>query len=480
LIAEVAVGILFAFSGFGVLTTVARDVPATARAWLSVPIGAALYLFASLVLLVITETLDPVLALGLVAGVGVVSLGWAVQHRLTTRRDLVAGALAVAVAVLTVVVARTWHLTRLTPDSLRYLLAATDLVRPDAFAEINRADLLVRQIGLPALQTFYVHVDRDYVASIAPLFGVSGAGLFTWLGWQLSEGSETRRRWWLVAAAVAFLASSNRLVYDAFYVNTHIQMAAFLLIAVAGAWLAVNREHPGWALPAGLALAATLLMRPEAPLFVGVILVTVAASRANRNVRALITLPSVVTTVVWYAIALWQHANFGDEISLTAPVFGSMVAVFGSALAVVVGGLDRLRRPASYLDRAAVIGLAGLVVIYGIRSPDVVTASAQATFRNLTYDGLWLATWVAALALLAVALIVHRVPDGRLWTVPIVGFGLLYWLLPLIREGAWRVGAGDSGNRILAHVLPVAVLFLVAAAQRSKASEEEVVETPTR
>jgi hypothetical protein len=42
------------------------------------------------------------------------------------------------------------------------------------------------------------------------------------------------------------------------------------------------------------------------------------------------------------------------------------------------------------------------------------------------------------------------------------------------------VGAGDSGNRILAHILPVAVLFLVAAAQTSKASEEEVVETPTR
>jgi hypothetical protein len=464
LIAEVAAGALVAFSGFGVLTTVAKEVPPTARAWLSVPIGAALYLLASLLLLVTTETLDPVLALGLVAGIGVVSLAWAVQHRRPTRRDLVAGGLSVAVAVLTVVVARTWHLTRLTPDSLRYLLAATDLVRHDAFAEIHRSDLLVRQIGLPALHTFYVHVGRDYVASISPLFGVFGLGLFTWLGWQLTEGPETRR-WWLVAGAVVFLATSNRLVYDSFYINTHIQMAAFLLIAVAGAWLALNQERPGWALPAGLALAATLLMRPEAPLVVAVILVTVAAIRAGSAVRALMTLPSVVVISVWYGIVLWQHANLGDEISLAAPVFGSMVAVFGSALAVVVGGLDRWGGPASYFDRVAVIVLAGLLVIYGIRSPDLVTASAQATFRNLTYDGLWLATWVAVLALLAVALFVHRVPDGRLWTVPIVGFGLLFWLLPLIRGGAWRVGAGDSGNRILAHILPAAVLFLVVAAQ---------------
>jgi hypothetical protein len=188
----------------------------------------------------------------------------------------------------------------------------------------------------------------------------------------------------------------------------------------------------------------------------------------------------VVVTAVWYGIALWQHATLGDEISLTAPVFGSMVAVLGSAVAVVVGGRDRLRQASSYFDRVAVIGLAVLVVIYGIRSPGVVSASVRATFRNLTYDGLWLATWVAVLALLAVALIVHRVPDGRLWIVPIIGFGLLYWLLPLIREGAWRVGAGDSGNRILAHILPVAVLFLVVAAQRSKPSDGEVIETRTR
>jgi hypothetical protein len=51
-----------------------------------------------------------------------------------------------------------------------------------------------------------------------------------------------------------------------------------------------------------------------------------------------------------------------------------------------------------------------------------------------------------------------------LWTVPILGFGLLYWLLPLLRDGAWRVGTGDSGNRILAHIIAVVVMFLVLAA----------------
>jgi hypothetical protein len=112
----------------------------------------------------------------------------------------------------------------------------------------------------------------------------------------------------------------------------------------------------------------------------------------------------------------------------------------------------------------ALAGLALLVAGYGLRNTDVVTASVQATFRNLTFDGLWLITWLAALSLLGVAFLVQRVPDSRMWTVPVIGFGLIFWLLPLIREGAWRVGAGDSGNRILAHILAVVVAFLLLGA----------------
>jgi hypothetical protein len=313
------------------------------------------------------------------------------------------------------------------------------------------------------------------MASIAPLFGVSGLGLFTWLSWRLTQGSEARRRMWLVVGSVLFLGSTNRLVYDSFYINTHIQMAVFLLIAVAGSWLAVTTDKPGWAWPAGLALAATLLMRPEAPLVVAVVLVAVAASRARWAVRWAMTLPSVVVMTLWYGIALWQHANFGNRIALTAPVFGSLVAVFSATGVTIAGGWGRARSVVRHFDLIAIAGLALLVAGYGARTPDVVVVSIKATFRNLTYDGMWMLTWVAALGLLAVALLVQRVPDSRLWTVPILGFGLLYWLLPLLRDGAWRVGTGDSGNRILAHIIAVVVMFLVLAATNRRTEESVLV-----
>ena len=474
--AEVVIGVLLAASGFGVLAPVMRDVTGAARLWLAIPIGAAVYLQTSLLLIVLTGTLEPQLALGITAVLGIAGLvAGGLRGDLDLRAIAWAGG-AIGVAVVTVILARIWHLTRLTPDSIRYLLAATDLVRPNAVQEMHRADLLVRQIGLPTLHALFETIDRRYVASIGPLFGVSGLGLFAWLTWRVTERMDIRKRKWLVVAAILFLGTSNRLVYDAFYINTHIQMAAFLLIAIAGSWLAVSKRWTGWAWPAGLALAATLLLRPEAPLVVAIVLVTIGASKATWPVRLAMALPAVFTMSLWYGIVLWQNAFDGDVISLTAPVFGSLVAVLGAALVVIIGGLQSAQQWIGYTDRVALAGLALLVVFYAIRTPDILVTAVQATYQNLTYDGLWLLTWVGALGLLAVALIVQRIPDARLWTVPIVGFGLLFWLLPLLRGGAWRVGSGDSGNRILAHILAVVVAFLVLAAQDESTRSESGIE----
>ncbi|MGH8916334.1 MAG: hypothetical protein ACRDZM_17690, partial [Acidimicrobiia bacterium] len=434
-----------------------------------------IYLPIALILILVTGTLSPELALGIGAGLGLIGLVVAALRGDFGLHELRWVVIAMAIAAVTVTLARIWHLTRLTPDSLRYLLAANDLVLPEALEEMHKADLLIRQIGLPSLHAFSDLVDRRYVASIAPLFGVAGLGFFSWLAWHLTSRIDRARRWWLVGGAVAFLGTSNRLVYDAFYVNTHIQMAVYLLIGIAGSWLAVREEKPGWAFPAGLSLAASLLLRPEAPLVVAVVLVTVAASRAPRSARALITVPSVVAMTIWYGIVLWQNANFGSLISLTAPVFGSLLAVFGAALLVVIGGSTRARPLMQHFDLIGLAGLAILLVGYAISQPEIVVRSLEATFRNLTYDGLWLVTWMAALVLLVVALIVHRIPDGRMWTIPIVGFGLLFWPLPLIREGAWRVGAGDSGNRILAHILAVVVAFLILTAVAPRPKEKQPV-----
>jgi hypothetical protein len=468
-ISEIAIAVALTFSGSALLTAVRRDVSAAARCWLSLPIGAAAYLIVALVSLVFVGTLDPAITLLAVLGLGLVVAAVSLVKGGIRRDDVLWMLMGVGIAVVTALAARQWHLTRLTPDSLRYLLASNDLVLTEGLREMNATDLVTRQVGLPALQSLSDMVGRRYLASLGPLFGVFGLGLFAWLALDVTQGVLGRRnRLILVGTAILFLVSSNRLVYDSFYINTHIQMASYLLISVAGIWLAVSRGLSRWAIPSGLALAVTLVFRPEAPLVVAIVLVTVAASRADMSIRLAMTLPTLAVATLWYGLGLWRYAAGGDEISPTAPVFGSLVAIAVAVVLCLASGADRARPWARWLDLAGVAGLALLLAFYVATDPTVFGLSIEATARNLVRDGFWLLTWVAAIALLVVALIVQAIPDARVWTVPIIGFALLYWALPYVREGAWRVGAGDSGNRILAHYLAVSVLFLVLAAVHNR------------
>lgn len=464
MIAELMIGGVLYAAGFGVLAPLSRQLGNAPRMWLSLPIGAALYLVIAPILILMTGTLDPGAALLAVAAIGGIRAAIAAYMRLWGRGFVLWALAGLGVALATVVISRLIHLTRLTPDSFRYLTVSVDLLQPDALDEVLPGHLLVRQIGLPSLQALHDLTDRRYFTSIGPLFGVFGFGYFTWLIRARTTQLPARRRRLLVATAVLLLLTSNRLVYDAFYINSHIQVAVYLLIAVSGVWLAVVSESDGWAFPAGLALGVSLLFRPEMALVATVVLVAVAASRANWTVRLLVTAPPAFVGAIWYGVILWRYGAGGNEVSLTAPVLSSLVLLTGAVTLVIASHLRVLRPLARYADRGMLIGMAGALVWLSFVSPQILRDSAVATLRNLSAEGFWLLTWPSVIVLAGIALAVHRIPDGRMWTTSIIGFALAFWTLPLVREGAWRVGAGDSGNRILAHFLAIVVTFLVLAA----------------
>lgn len=463
MMAELGIALLITAVGYFALMFLS-DIPVGARAWLSFPVGASIYLMVALSSLVFAGSLGSRSVLAWTGALGAAAAVAALVTGAWKGRTLVWLGASLALATFTVIVAREVHLTRLTPDSLRYLLFAAEMQLPDALGEIHRVDLLKRQMGLPALQTLSSLTDRRYLASMGPLFGTFGGGTFVWLIWAATRRFILRRRLLLTLAAALLLLSSNRLLYDVFYINGHIEVAVYLLIAIMGAWLAAYQRSWQWAVPAGLALGVTLLFRAEAPIVAGIILVAIGAGIVDWPTRWWIVIPTTIVAGLWYAIILWRHASGGDTVSLTAPVFGSLVLVFAATLAVLLGGLVRMRPLTRHLDKVMLIGLLALLAFFGIRNLDVLWVSLEATAWNLAYRGLWLLTWPAVVGLLAVALLVHRVPEGRIWVTPIIGFGLVFWLLPLLREGAWRVGTGDSGNRILAHILAVCVAFIVLAA----------------
>ncbi|HEU5114004.1 MAG TPA: hypothetical protein VFU96_11855, partial [Acidimicrobiia bacterium] len=88
MINEIALAAALTISGSFLLTAVRRDVTAVARCWLSMPIGAAAYLLVALVSLVFFDTLDPVITLLVVLGLGLVVVAVSLSKGGLGRDDL--------------------------------------------------------------------------------------------------------------------------------------------------------------------------------------------------------------------------------------------------------------------------------------------------------------------------------------------------------------------------------------------------------
>jgi hypothetical protein len=166
--------------------------------------------------------------------------------------------------------------------------------------------------------------------------------------------------------------------------------------------------------------------------------------------------------VAWhgYVVLKLVQTEFGVDYS----------AVGQAALGVLVFALIPALRW-EYLSRQGrrVLWLieAGLWLALGVaaaRDPAILRRSVQATIENQVFGaGRWGVSLVVLGVLLLLALALLAVPDRRHLRFPVTTFVPVVFLLAYLREGAYRVGDGDSLNRMLVQIAPLAVLYLIVS-----------------
>ena len=70
------------------------------------------------------------------------------------------------------------------------------------------------------------------------------------------------------------------------------------------------------------------------------------------------------------------------------------------------------------------------------------------------------------------ALLVIRFRLQSMWTMSIFGYALALLAFVYLREGAYRVGTGDSGSRMMVHAVFVAIVYVVLAASAALAGDD--------
>lgn len=376
---------------------------------------------------------------------------------------LLGGAVIVVVAIL-----RAAHLANFHWDSYRYLqgagLLAGNNLDVQSFQQFETRLLSTAVIHSPA----HLH-NEFYVRAITPLLAAATVAILVWL---CTVGLRTQlMRTDVLAvttAAVALLVTNNRFVFHAFYINGHLVVAALLLVIAGCSWVHLRGgDVPTRALLLlqALAIPALVVTRPEGSLIAGLaVLPLVAAVSVPWRQRAALLAVTGGAIAVWHGFLLYVHAQQREgELS------GALLVMTGlgvAALAAVpVLAWPRVQPRLRHAPGLVEVGLWLFLGLLTVREPRVLYDSAVATTHNAVLHATsWGLSLVVLGVLAACALLLTDATHRVHLRYPLTTFVPLVAILAYLRGGAYRIHEADSLNRMLIHIVPLAVLFVASAA----------------
>ena len=363
-------------------------------------------------------------------------------------------------------------------DTLRYLETGA-LIASDNFDYVTPNLLAYRLLAFPIVHAPANLAGEFYLRSAGPLLAISGIGLFVWLSF---TGLAPRRTYGPVvftALGVLLLVSSNRMLWSAFALFPHLLTAVlFLLIAGAG-WLiattgdrAENSDIDPRALIAlqSIAIPALVVARAEGGLMVALaILPTLLCRGVAPEYRAFLLGVFGAALAAWNLLLL---TRLPANAEVPASVLGPLALAVLSLVAASLLYWRKVQKHITVLeDRSALILLAAEGALWlalaaaAIWKPDVLLRSISATTQNLLYgSGGWGYSLIVLGLLVLICAVAARGSELIFLRFPVTSFVPLGFLLPYFRGGGYRIGVGDSLNRMWIHIVPLAVLFVVAAA----------------
>jgi hypothetical protein len=379
----------------------------------------------------------------------------------------VAGVLAVAAAVAALREANMlkWH-----SDSLTYLMAGRLIAEGDYRSTASTELLTTRVLGVPLL-----HAPADlggalYLRSVTPLLAAATVAAVVWFVWRAGQARLGYGRFAAVAALAALLLlTNNRVVFSFFYLNGHLLVAAGVLLVAGSGWLLASRTATSRDGDAALttlqilAVPVIVVTRPEGFLLAALVLLpTVLSARVPRRHRATVAAVFGGATLLFAAFQLWVFLDRGT--SVPPVVVGAAVLGAGALAAIPLLSWVAVGRRGPRLLAVAEVGIWLGLLALAVRDPDTLWTSLRATYRNLFegFGGYGLSLVVLGGLLLLAWLLSPGLRHQAHLRFPLTTFLPLCLVLAYLREGAYRAADADSMNRMLMHIVPLAVLYLFA------------------
>jgi hypothetical protein len=226
-------------------------------------------------------------------------------------------------------------------------------------------------------------------------------------------------------------------------------------------WLAHEENDKTLLYPAMILFLGFSVTRTESALFIALFMVlAIAYDRFTPRVWWLVRLPYVAMSLIWQ---LWLLLSVRPDTDILTPerillIIIVLTSTYLSPLVLLPPMRNILLNRLQNLMLAGMgLSLVGLLIIDQYH----ILLNIINSFSNLLLGGVywWGGVWYFVILSIWLLRRSSKLDHARILSYGIIGFFLLTWLIGFARL-PYRLGWGDSANRIFTHILPITLFYL--------------------
>jgi len=274
---------------------------------------------------------------------------------------------------------------------------------------------------------------------------------------------------WLIATLSALLIfSSSFMVFNFFYINNHMFTGVHFTLFFLLGWLAIYNKSEKIAVLAVLLLLPTALMRFENMLFILSFSFLLASFvRSSQYTRHILMLSGagVLFVSLAYFVALPASTDgrfIGSNQMLVMAFLGIISIVFGLFITYFERLWELWSDYKSYVPLVMILFAILIVVRSFIFHFETAGVSIPIVLYNMLDTNIWNHFWYLIIFMFIFFLVL---PDKKsypyqLFFIAGIGIFMLFTIeLAHLRDSPYRMGAGDSANRMMVHIVPVIIAY---------------------
>jgi len=317
---------------------------------------------------------------------------------------------------------------------------------------------------LPLIHSLAPAFNLDYLSAFQPIFAISGVLVWLLLIDRMLKQDQGGlfKRYLIALGFVSVLLSSYFFGFQFFYIHNSMTTSIFLVLMVVSWWLYSKDKENKYLYICIFSIVGFLIQRTETPLVIAVFLVS-ALSISSQSSKTEYNVVYGISGIVclWYLFLVMQLDGQSDILSWEKAVVLVLPIIFYSLILRFSEKSEYIRErylpllPYFMLSTAIVL----LLVLF-IYDFEHMMKSSNSVFGNLFATGKWQSYWYFVVFALAMSLLYKNIKNESYWTIFICTYVILIIAISIARI-PYRIGWGDSANRMFTHLAPIITTYLL-------------------